>query len=72
MEIKVDAIADALYIKLKKGKVSTTKDKGGYLVDYDKKGDLLGFEVLNFSKKVPLSERESVSIAGQKKMALVG
>ena len=38
---------------LKKGKVSRTENKGSYLVDYDKKGGLLGFEVLNYSKAVP-------------------
>ena len=70
MQIKVDTTADALYIKLKRGKISKTKDRGDYLVDYDKKGSLLGFEVLNFSRKVPQAERKSVSVIGNQRIAL--
>ena len=70
MQIKMDITADALYIKLKKGKISKTKNKGDYLVDYDKKGNLLGFEILNFSKKVPQGERESVSVIGYRRIPL--
>ena len=70
MQIKIDKTADALYIKLKKGKISKTKDKGDYLVDYDKKGNLLGFEVLNFSKKVPAQERKSISVVGNRRLLL--
>lgn len=66
----MDTTADALYIKLKKGKISKTKNRGDYLVDYDKKGNLLGFEVLNFSKKVPEGERESVSVIGNRRIPL--
>ena len=51
--MKYDKSADALYITLKKGKVSKTKERSGYLVDYDKKGDLLGLEILHYSKKAP-------------------
>ena len=70
MQIKYDTTADALYITLKKGKVSKTKEAGAYLVDYDKKGGLLGFEVLNYSKHVPALERKSVFIAGRKRIPL--
>lgn len=62
MQLKLDTIADALYIKLNRGKVSRTENKEGYLVDYDKKGKLVGFEVLNFSKTVPKAgERKTLS-----------
>ncbi len=70
MEITIDKVADALYIKLKKGKVSTTKNKGVYLVDYNKKGDVIGFEVLNFSKKVPAQERGSIAVIGGRRLPL--
>jgi uncharacterized protein YuzE len=52
MQIKYDKSVDALYITLKKGKVFKTKEQGGSMVDYDKKGELLGLEILNYSKKV--------------------
>lgn len=70
MQIKIDTTADALYIKLRRGKIAKTKNKGDHLVDYDKKGNLLGFEVLNFSKKVPIEERESVSVIGNTRLPL--
>ena len=70
MQIKIDTAADALYIKLKKGKISKTQDRGDYLVDYDKKGNLLGFEVLNLSKKIPVRERGLVSIVDDRKISL--
>jgi len=70
MQIKIDTIADALYIKLKKGKIAKTENRGDYLVDYDKKGNLVGFEVLNFSKKVPMGERGLVSMIDDRKISL--
>lgn len=70
MQIKIDTIADVLYIKLKKGKISKTEDRGDYLVDYDKRGKLVGFEVLNLSKKVPIGERGLISIMDDRKVSL--
>jgi uncharacterized protein YuzE len=70
MQIKLDTIADALYIKLKKGKIAKTENRGDYLVDYDKKGKLVGFEVLNLSKKVPMGERGLVSMIDDRKISL--
>ncbi len=63
MQIKLDTAADALYIKIKKGKVEKTLNKeDSFLIDLDKKGKVLGFEILNYSKTVPKSERSSVLI----------
>jgi len=56
MQLKIDTNADALYIKLRRGKIAKTKDNGDHLADYDKKGNLLGFEVLNISKVVSKAE----------------
>ncbi len=69
MAIKYDKSVDALYITLKKGKVSKTKEESGYLVDYDKQGDLLGVEILHYSKKAPVLGKMTVgkiakSVAG--------
>ena len=44
-----DSEVDAFYMKCKKGKVARTEDKGSYLVDLDAKGNVLGYEILNFS-----------------------
>ncbi len=58
MQIKIDINADALYIKLRKGKIAKTKNNGDHLVDYDKKGNLIGFEIFNLSKAIPKDERK--------------
>jgi uncharacterized protein YuzE len=47
MKIEYDPDADAMYITIKKGEVDRTKQIDNYtLVDYDKKGDILGIELL--------------------------
>jgi uncharacterized protein YuzE len=43
-----DPEVDTFYISCKIGKVAKTEDKGDYLVDYDSKGDVLGYEILNY------------------------
>lgn len=60
MEIKYDKSADAAYFKLKKGKISSTKEFADkVLIDLDKKGNVLGVEILNASLKMP--KQKSVS-----------
>lgn len=50
--IKYDPDADALYIKLREGKVTESDEvEEGLIVDYDEKGNVAGIEVLEFSKK---------------------
>jgi len=50
--IKYDPGADALYVKLKEGKVADSEEVGeGVVVDYDDKGEVIGIELLEFSKK---------------------
>lgn len=44
-----DPQADAFYIYCKKGVVERTENKGEYIVDYDKKGNILGYEILDYS-----------------------
>ncbi|MEM1574722.1 MAG: DUF2283 domain-containing protein [Nitrososphaerota archaeon] len=50
--IKYDQYADALYIKVHEGDVVDSEEiSEGIIVDYDKNGDIIGIEVLEFSKK---------------------
>ncbi|RLG96068.1 DUF2283 domain-containing protein [Candidatus Bathyarchaeota archaeon] len=50
--IKYDPGADALYIKLKEGKIADSEEVGeGVIVDYDDKGEVIGIELIEFSKK---------------------
>ncbi len=58
MEIKYDPTAKAAYLKLKKGKVAQTiKIKDSLIIDLDKKGGVLGVELLDFAP--PLSVKKS-------------
>ena len=63
MKIEYDKQADALYIRL-----TNTKPNGsvvveeGIVVDLDKKGHLVGIEVLDASERVDLKSMKNVSI----------
>ncbi len=51
MKVKVDFDADALYLRLKKGKVAYTEEvKPGIFVDFNCRGTPLGVEVLEASR----------------------
>ena len=58
MKIKYDKIADAMYIYIiSKEKVAKTiKVNSRLLVDVDKKGNLLGIEMLGVSQQIPKKE----------------
>jgi len=63
MEIKIDLKADALYIRFQKGKFAKNKiiDEDT-IVDFDKKGRLLGIEMLNITQRIPLKQLTDVSV----------
>jgi uncharacterized protein YuzE len=51
MDLRYDKRADALYIELKKGKVEKTVEISDRVIhDLNKKGDILGIELLNVSR----------------------
>ena len=57
MKISYDKIADALYIYLRKGTVAKTKKvTSRLLIDVDKKGNVLGIEMLDVSHQIPKKE----------------
>lgn len=54
MEIRVnyDRIADALYIKLRDDKIVDSDEIApGVIVDFNDKGEIVGIEVLEFSRR---------------------
>ena len=52
MNINYDKIADAIYFKMKEGKVEKTLEMNDRLiVDLDKKGNVLGIELLDASSQ---------------------
>jgi len=53
MQIEHDKIADAKYIRIKKGKIMRTKKESDWLLlDLAKNGDILGIEILQASKNL--------------------
>jgi len=62
MKITYDKIADAMYIYFRKGKVAKTiKVKPNLLIDVDKKGGVLGIEILDVSRQIPKKEIGKIS-----------
>jgi uncharacterized protein YuzE len=62
MKITYDKMADALYIYLRKGKVAKTKKvTSRLLIDVDKKGNVLGIEILDVSRQIPKKEIGRIS-----------
>ena len=52
-KISYDSIAKAIYIKLSRNKVYTTKEiSSNFLVDIDRKGAVVGVEILNTTQKM--------------------
>ena len=52
MKVKYDAEADALYIELKGGTVTTRRLDEDIAVDYDVEGHIAGIEILTASERV--------------------
>lgn len=64
MKITYDKQTDAMYILFKKGKLFDSVEVGTNLVvDQDKKGELLGLEILNASKN--LGEKRQIIIGNK-------
>ena len=62
MKVTYDKIADAMYIYFRKGKVAKTiKVKPNLLIDVDKKGGVLGIEILDVSHQIPKKEIGKIS-----------
>lgn len=63
MKIQYDKIADAIYIYIKKGKISKTiKMKDRLIVDTDKDGKILGMEILGASAQIPKRQLKEIKI----------
>lgn len=63
MEISYDKEADAIYIEFKKGGFYKNKKIDDFtVIDMDQKGNLLGIELLNASKRIPAKSFSEVSV----------
>lgn len=63
MNINYDPKADAMYITFQKDKVEDTlKIQDGVIIDLNKEGNLLGIELLDVSKRMPLDSLEHIGV----------
>lgn len=54
MKITYDSEADAMYIRLREGKVDQTREIApDTILDFDKKGNVLGIELLWVKERMP-------------------
>ncbi len=52
LRIRYDSVADAVYISLSDKKVDESEDVSpGIIIDYSEEGEIVGIEILNFSKR---------------------
>ena len=63
MEISYDKEADAMYIELRDGEFAKNKKIDDFtIIDLDKKGNILGIELLEVSKRMPAESFSKVHL----------
>ena len=63
MEISYDKQADAMYIEFRKGEFAKNKKVDDFtIIDLDVKGNILGIELLDVSKRIPAESLTEVSV----------
>lgn len=61
MKIKVDKEADALYFRLDENKIFVSEEvQPGIILDFDDSNQVVGFEILNVSKRTSLEGLSSL------------
>ncbi|MBI4146242.1 DUF2283 domain-containing protein [Candidatus Woesearchaeota archaeon] len=63
MKIQYDTTADAMYIKLREGKVAKTEEVNvDTMIDYDSDGQIIGIEILFVKERMPLPRQVKVEM----------
>ena len=63
MEISYDKQADAMYIEFQKGEFAKNKKIDDFtVIDLDKDGNILGIELLEVSKRIPVESLSEVHL----------
>ena len=71
MRIKYDEKNDAVYIRFSEEPCFESDEiKEGFIVDYDKKGKIIGLEILDVSENLPKESLEKVSFETLKAKAM--
>ena len=65
MKVTYDPARDVLTVELKPGPVAESdEDKPGVILDYDEEGNLIGFEVLDASRRVADARSMEFQVTG--------
>lgn len=71
MNINYDKVADAVYMTLRKGKVSKTVEmEDRLIVDVDKKGNILGIEILDAGNQLQRNMRDGIPVKVSSKLSV--
>ncbi|MBW2979257.1 DUF2283 domain-containing protein [Candidatus Woesearchaeota archaeon] len=63
MEISYDKEADAMYIEFRKGKFAKNKKIDDFtIIDLDAEGNILGIELLEVSKRIPIESLTEIHV----------
>jgi len=63
MEISYDKQADAMYIEFRKGEFARNKKVDDFtILDLDHEGNILGIELLEVSKRIPVESLSEVNV----------
>lgn len=63
MRLSIDAEAEALYLKLREGKVGSSKEVwDGVILDLDEAGEVLGVEILWLSRRISLEATGTLNL----------
>ncbi len=63
MKVHYDEKVDALYIRLDDSKVTESEEvKDGIVLDYNKEDQVVGIEVLNVGRRIPIPELKKVQL----------
>ena len=63
MEITYDKEADAIYIEFRSGEFAKDKKIDDFtIIDLDKDSNILGIELLNVSKRIPLKSLSQINV----------
>ncbi len=64
MKIKYDKEVDVLYIVFNENKIKESdENKSGIILDYDKKGSIVGIEILDASKRIKYPAKVEYEVA---------
>lgn len=64
MKATYDSEADALYVRLSEGAIVETEElRPGLIIDFDKDGRIVGFEMLDARKSLPADALASAAAA---------